>query len=560
MEATREGGRGPRVNRRRLLRLAAGAGLALAGATLAACGGGAPAPATTTSVSSAQAGPAQVKGGTLTWVLSQEPDVIDPHVTNYASSATVEHKIYDNLVNLTPDMKYVPGLAERWEISDDWKVYTFYFRKGVKFHDGTPFTAQEMQASLERMLNPATKSRLARSFVGPLAQADVVDDYTLKMTYKDPYSVLLNRLARPPVVPASSKAIKQYGEDYGRHPVGTGPFKFVEWVSKDHLTVERNPDYTWAPPMYKNRGPVNFDRIIFKFSTDDATRSGLLESGEANLVEDIPVQDVARIKANPKLRVYEAIKNGLPWYFTVHNQKPPTDDLRVRQALNYAIDREALVKTVQFGVDQPAYGVLSRAMWGYDPTAERYKYDQARAKQLLDQAGWKPGPDGIRVKDGQRLTLLQLQATDTKPDEFIQAQLRAVGIEHEIKQVSNTALTAAIQKGEHHLNRNWWVQSDPDILRNIMHSGNVPPKGTQGNVCFYVNPEIDKLLDDASQLPNNDQRKALYSKIQHILMDQAVVVPLYEVTRLVGAAAAVEGLTFNADGYYVWLQDAYLKK
>lgn len=553
-----EPGRAARISRRRMLLLAGAAGLSAAAVVLAACGGSAPAPLSATSGSAPAGQP--TPGGTLTWVLSQEPDELDPHVTSRASSATVNLKIFDNFVNLTPDMKFVPGLAERWEISDDWRTYTFHFRKDVKFHDGTPFNAQEMKLSIERMIDPATKSRLAPSYVGPLDKAEVVDEYTLKMTYKGPYSVLMNRIARPIIMPASSKATKAAGEGFGRHPVGTGSFKFVEWVAKDHITLERNPDYRWGPPIYKNSGPANFDSIIFKFSEDEATRSGLLESGEANVVEDIPAQDVARLEGNPKLRIYKAIKNGTPYLLYLNTQKPPTNDLRVRQAINYAIDREALTKTLRFGIDVPHYNVLSRVMWGYDKSADMYQYDQAKAKQLLDDAGWKPGPDGIRVKDGQRLHVVHVQSGDIKVDEFIQGQLKAVGIEHEIKQMSPTAITAALHKGEYNLNRTWWVQNDPDILRAWLHSNNVPPKGTQGNSPWYVNPELHKLLDDASQLPLNDKRKELYSKIQHIVMENAVVAPLYEVTRIIGTTAALEGATFDSNGYYLWIQDAYLKK
>ncbi len=547
------------ISRRQVLRLAAVAGLSLAGAALAACGGAAPAPLqTAASTSAASAQP--VKGGTLTWVLRQEPDVLDPHVTSLASTATVDMRLYDNLVMLTPDMKFVPGVAEKWDISDDWKTYTFTFRKGVKFHDGTPFNAQEMKASIERMVDPATKSRLALSFVGPLGSTEIVDEYTIKLNYKEPYPPLLNRLARPPVVPASSTAFKKYGEDYGRHPVGTGPFKFVEWVAKDHITMERNPDYQWAWANFKNTGPSYFDKVIFKFSEDEATRSGLLESGEANVVEDIPEQDVARLKANPKLRIYSAIKNGTPYQLYFNTQKAPTNDVKVRQAINYAIDRDSLTKTLLFGVDPPHYNVLSRAMWAYDKSADMYQYDQAKAKQLLDEAGWKPGPDGIRVKDGQRLRLIQVQNGDIKPDEFIQGQLRAVGIEHEIQQMSVTAQIAALRKSEHNLTRSWWVQSDPDILRTWLTTENIPPKGTQANYLYYSNAELDKLLLDASQLPLNDKRKEMYSKVQRIVMENSLVAPLWEVTRLIGTTAALEGASFNADGYYLWVHDAYLKK
>lgn len=232
--------------------------------------------------------PAKAQGmRELVWILDGEPDILDPHVTTLAASSNINMRMFDNLITLGTDNNFYPGLAEKWEYSSDFKKYTFWLRKDVKFHDGEPMNAQAWEFSFKRMLDPATKSQLAPSYVGPLDRFEVVDDYTFNLYYKEAYPVLFNRLARPIMFPVSPKAVQQWGDDFGRHPVGTGPFRFVEWVQNDRIVLERNPDYNWAPPVFKNSGPANFDRITFKYVADASTRIGLLESGEANVVEGI---------------------------------------------------------------------------------------------------------------------------------------------------------------------------------------------------------------------------------------------------------------------------------
>jgi peptide/nickel transport system substrate-binding protein len=501
-------------------------------------------------------------GGELIWVLTQEPDTIDPHITTLASAANINLRIFDNLVNIGPDQNFHPGLAISWDISEDWKTYTFTLREGVKFHDGVPFNAEALKFTFERILDPSLNSRLAPSYLGPLERAEVIGPYVIRLYYKEPYPVLLNRLARPLLFPVSPEAAKKWGnKDFGRHPVGTGPFIFQEWVPKDHITLVRNPDYKWAPPFYQNQGPSYIDKITVKFITENTTRVTTLETGEVNVAEEIPEQDVQRLRNDKRFTIIDAIKNGTPWLFYVNNAKPPTNDKAVRQAIAYALDREALVSTISFGINQPAYTVLSPPMWSYDPTSKRYEYDPDKAVKLLEAAGWKKGPDGIRVKDGQRLKVLAIQERDPRMEEMIQAMLRDVGMEMEIQMLALPAILAAGDSGDFHLSRVWWVQNDPDMMRNWLLSANIPPNGTKGNPLRVNNPELDELLIRGSVLPYRSQeREEVYKKIQQIVMDNAYVIPIAHVTRLIGFRAEVKNISFDSNGYYPLFHDAWVIK
>ncbi len=497
--------------------------------------------------------------GELVWILDGEPDILDPHVTTLAASSNINMRMFDNLINLGTDNNFYPGLAEKWEYTSDFKVYTFWLRKDARFHDGEPVDAKAWEFSFKRMLDPATKSQLAPSYVGPLDRFEVVDDYTFKLYYKESYPVLFNRLARPIMFPVSPKAVARYGDDFGRNPVGSGPFKFKEWVQNDRIVLERNPDYNWAPPMFKNQGPANFERITFKYVAEPATRVGLLESGEANVVEGVDPQDVARLKNDSRYNIYQAIKNGTPWLYYTNTAKFPTDDVKVRQAIAYAIDRDALNNTIFFGITQPAYNLFAPPMWGFDPTVKGYNYDPDKAKQLLDEAGWSVGSDGIRVKNGQRLELLDIQTGDTRIDEFVQGQLRDVGIDMKIQVFSVTALTNELIAGNYHLHRTWWVQNDPDVVRAWLISTNIPPNGTRGNRVFYSNPQLDQWLTRGAELDRTDERKEIYSKIQHHVIDNAVVIPLVEVQRVVATPRNIQNFGFDSNGYYLWIHDGYMQ-
>jgi ABC-type transport system substrate-binding protein len=356
------------------------------------------------------AGPAAgqpVSGGDFTFGYSSSfVDILDPHVTSQSVSHFIMANIFDPLVYLRTNGEFAPGLAESWAQSTDGLTWTFKLKRGVTFHDGTSFNAEAVKFSFDRMVDPETKSRQAGvALRGFYDRTDVVDGNTVRIVLKKPKASFLTVISQVFFAPVSPKAARELGAEFGRKPVGTGPFKFVEWVQNQHVKLVRNPDYTWGPP-FLHKGPAHFATLTFRQIPDAGARLAALESGQVDAVDVPPTHQLERLRADPRFQVKSAPQPGMPWGWPMNTKRAPTDELKVRQAMIYALDRAALVKNVLQGAYRPAYGPLTPVTFGYNPAVEKmYPYDPRKAEALLDEAGWKKGPDGIRVKDGKPLVI-----------------------------------------------------------------------------------------------------------------------------------------------------------
>src|SRR5215475_9907395 len=248
----------------------------------------------------------QPAGNRIVYGLTLMPSGFDPHINSSAELGIVFRSVYDTLVYRDPKTKdFVPGLAQKWAVSADGLTYTFTLKKGVKFHDGEPFNAQAVAANLDRIADPATKSQKALGLLGPYSNYVVVDEYTFQIVLKSPYAPLLDGLAQVYTGIASPKALKANGNDvYQFHQVGTGPYFMVDYVPGDHITIRRNPDYTWGPKFYTPRTARSLDEITFKFFTDPPTRAPALESGAAQIVGELLPTDAALFAGNSQISLY----------------------------------------------------------------------------------------------------------------------------------------------------------------------------------------------------------------------------------------------------------------
>jgi peptide/nickel transport system substrate-binding protein len=496
-------------------------------------------------------------GGKLVYGLTLAPSGIDPHVDASSELGIPLTSVYDTLVYQALDGSFVPGLAERWEISDDGLLYTFYLRNDVKFHDDTPFNAQAVQFNLDRIANPETKSRKAKEMLGPYDHAEIVDEYTIKIHFTEPYAPFLDSISQVYLGMASPAAVQQWGTDYQLHQVGTGPFKFKEYVPNDHLTLVRNPDYAWAPEAYNHDGPAYLDEIEFRFYTDPAIRAPALESGEADVMGEIPPQDAARLESDENFALYLVPIPGQPLQFFLNTENPPTDDTRVRQALLYAVDRQTIVTTIFQDYSPLAYGPLNASTMGYDPAVEdTYPYDPARATALLDEAGWIDSDgDGIRDKEGQPLALqTYLMGWGYLPEvgQMLQSQLRAVGVDLQMQTVAFPAALEAASRGEHHLAPMTFSSSDPSVLGLTYLSSNA---NDGFNWSKIRDTELDRLLNAGISELDPLQRASIYSNAQKQIMDLALVLPIRDYVNLNAAQAAVKGLRYDRRGWFPWLYD-----
>ena len=304
-----------------------------------------------------------------------DADSLDPHKVSAVIAVERMYNLYDTLVNLDFDMQTItPGLAESWTISPDGKLYTFKLKRGVKFHSGKPFTAQDVKYSFDRWRDPATASP-TRSRVAEVEEVIAKDDQTVVIRTKDRSNYLLFNLASGFASIVNSEAIKQHGANYGTLAVdGTGPFKFKEWVLRDRFVVERNPEYRWGPPMFKNRGPATLERVVWRVIPEDATRLFELEQGGGiNVSRWIAFSELPRLRKDPKLRVVD-YKVGYVVYLGFNMNKELVQDIHVRRAVNYAVDRASILKSVLEGYGELLHGSFASAWPGYDPKLNPYPY------------------------------------------------------------------------------------------------------------------------------------------------------------------------------------------
>jgi peptide/nickel transport system substrate-binding protein len=497
---------------------------------------------------------APTMGGQLIIGMQHEPSGMDPHSDLHRFLPIIAWPVYDTLIYKDAQGSYISGLATSWEESADGLTYTFKLRQGVKFHDGTPFDAKAVKFSFDRIVNPETKSRMAVTLLGPYESTEVVDDYTVKVHFKEPHAGFVDAVSQVWLAMVSPPAVEKWGADYRLHQVGTGPFRWVEYVEKEHIILERNPDYNWAPPHFKHRGPAYLDGITFKFIPEDAIRLGTLETGETNLINEVPPQDVARLESDPNFSVTIISLPGWTNAYMINIAKGPTDDLAVRQAILYAVNRQQIVDTLFAGAYPVAYGPMSPVTYGYDRGLETlYPYDPAKAEEILEQAGWKKGPTGIREKDGNPLKLILIHWGSPARHEIVQAQLKQVGMDVEIQMVAPLAYIEAARAGEHNLTMLSAQYSDPSALNGYFKSG-APYDWTK-----HQNDRLDALLDQGIKTLDEKQRLEIYAEIQQIIMKDAMVLPLYVTTAIFGAQSEVEGLAFDGRNdpifYDVYIQE-----
>jgi len=503
-------------------------------------------------------------GRKLVYGLTLTPSGIDPHVNVSSELGIPLTSVYDTLVWQDLDGKFVPGLAESWEVSEDGLTYTFHLRQDVKFHDGAPFNSQAVKSNLDRIVDPQTKSQKAVFMLGPYDHAEVVDDYTVKVYLKEPFAPLLDSLSQVYLGMASPAAIEKWGLDYQMHQVGTGPFMFKEYVPKDHLTLTRNPDYNWPPAVFGHQGAAYLQEVEFRFFVEPATRVLALEAGEAHIMGEMPPQDAQRLSDDPGFQLIPAALPGTPLQIFLNTERPPTDDLSVRQALVYATDREAIVMAIFKNLSPVAHSPLNAVTIGaaaktmpYDEeVAGLYNYNPELAKDLLKEAGWVDvDGDGVLEKDSQPLRVeAYLMGWGFMPEvaQLVQAQFKAVGVEMQSQVVAYPAALEAAREGKHNLIPFALSSSDPDILRTFFHS--------EGgfNWAKVRAPRLDALLEEGARTLDPEKRKEIYAEAQQIIMAEALIIPIRDYVNINAASAQVKGLRYDSRGWFPWLYDVYL--
>ncbi|MCA6942558.1 glutathione ABC transporter substrate-binding protein GsiB [Pectobacterium polaris] len=428
---------------------------------------------------------------------------LDPYDANDSLSQTVAKSFYQGLFGFDKDMKLVNVLADSYDVSPDGLTYTVKLHPDVKFHDGSAFNAAAVKVNLDRASNPDNRLKRYNLFK-MIDKTEAVDDLTVKITLKTPFSAFVNNLAHPAAVMISPAALKQYGKEIGFHPVGTGPYRFVAWNQTDFVKVEKFNGY-WKAGLPK------LDSITWRPVVDNNTRAALLQTGEAQFAYPIPFEQAKVLEKNDKLALV-ASPSILHRYISMNVTQKPFDNPKVREALNYAINKEALIKVAFSGYATPAEGPLPSSI-DYSVKYHPWPYDPAKARELLKEAGY---PDGFTTT----LWSSHNHSTAQKVLQFTQQQLAQVGVKVQVTAM-DAGQRAAEVEGKNvketgvRLFYTGWSASTGEAdwaLSPLFATASWPP--AQFNTAFYSNPQVDADLANALKTTDRAEKQKLYKDAQ----------------------------------------------
>ncbi len=500
-------------------------------------------------------------GGTLIFVTEQKPAHLDPGVHTSRYTAMINQNTHDPLIWQPEPNKFVPGLAERWEVAPDFKSYTFYLRKDVKFHDGTPLNAEAVKFTWDRIRDPKTRSTRAPQ-LGQYVKAEAIDTYTVRVQFAVPYPQFLQEAASVGLAPNSPTAIKALGENYLKTPSGTGPFKVEGWPDENTLVLVRNPDYRWGPAFMRNRGPAYLDRVVYRFIAEETTRTLALEKREALVAEDPIRYKASTFRNDSRFQVFVFKTSGVPQHWPFNLTRWPSNDLAVRRAANYALDKAKIARIAFFGTVTPAKGPLTDTNWAYWPEAAKYfPYDPHKAAEIVEAAGYRRN-NGTKIyeKDGKPLRL-RLVTTSTWDQigaaTMAKAMLKDAGIDLVVETMVYDATVQRYANSDYELARLGLSTFDPDGLWGAFHSSQITG-GSQWNRGRLDNKELDALLDKGRMLSDPAERKKVYFQAQKMLLDMANALYMWEDHYFFAAQACVKGWSWEIGGSYqfhnVWLE------
>ena len=480
-----------------------------------------------------------VTGDSLVEGTIGEASTLIPILASDSSSHAVAGQVYNGLVKYDKNHKIVVDLAESYDISPDGLTITFHLRRGVRWHDGAPFSARDVLYTYRVTIDPKTPTPYAEDFK-QVKQISAPDDQTVKVVYAEPFAPALASWASN-ILPAHLLE----GQDItksplARQPVGTGPYRFKEWVAGQKIVLEANHDYFEGRPY--------IDRIIYRVIPDTSTMYMELKAGSIDLMSLTPVQ-YARQTANQdftsRFNKYRYPSSGY-LYMGYNLRHPLFGDKRIRQALTAAVNKDELIQGVLFGMGQKAHGPIVPGRWAYNPNVKDIAYDPQYAAQLLAQAGWKEkNSDGILVKDGKpfKFTILTNQGNQQRlmTAQIVQQRLRQVGIDVKIRIVEWAAfLKEFVNKGNFEVVMlAWGTTPDPDMF-DIWHSSKTKP--SEFNFIGYKNPEVDRLLVEGRSTFDLEKRKQAYFRIQEILAEEQPYTFLYVPDALPVVSARIRGV------------------
>ena len=477
------------------------------------------------------------RSNVITLAVLSSPNNLDPRIGSDETSQRVHQLIFDNLLALDEQLRVTGGLASSWEQPDPL-TYIVHLRQGVRFHDGHELTADDVVYTFGSFIDPSFTSPRKGAY-RMLDRVTAVDPYTVRFTLKEPFGSFPIQLVMP-VVP------KGAGPGFRDRPIGTGPYKFVSFAVDDHVELAAFRDYF--------RGAPANDGVVLKVVPDEIMRALELRKGTVDMVvNDLSPDVVHQLEKERSVTIAESPGTDYA-YVGINMRDPILKDRRVRHALGYAINRQAIVDHLRRGLARPAVGVLPPASWAFEADVFQFTHDPAKAQALLEEAGYRD-PDGDGPEPRLRLSLkvstnefIRLQAA------VIQQDLKQAGIELDVRSYEFATLYADVLKGNFQLFTLQWVGvSDPDMLRRVFHSKQMPPNGF--NRGYYENPEVDRLIDAAMAAPADEERRRLYGAAQRMVAEDAPYISLWYKTNVAVSGTNIEGVKLTPSAEFTFLRD-----
>lgn len=488
-------------------------------------------------------------GDTLIVGLEAEPTSFDAHQLSDYNSSRAAMELYDQLVRFkdgSTDLE--PSLAEKWDVSEDGLEYVFTLREDIKFHDGTDFNAEAVKFNIDRQIDPnhpfhdTGQYAYADFTFGMVDNVEVVNDYEVKIALTEPFAPFLSNMAMHSASMVSPAAVEKFGADFTKNPVGTGPYKFVSWAPGVEAILEKNEEHF--------RGAPSISKIIFKPIADAQTRLAELEAGTIHLIVNVPPDDLVRLDGDERVQIIEDAGMHV-WWTAFNTQKEPFNNVQVRQAVNYAVNKEAIIDGLLQGTGELANSPIPPNVWGHNADVKNYEYDPEKAKELLAEAGY---PDGFEVdywvpESGSGMQQPQVMAA------AIQADLAEIGVKVNIQTFEwGTYLDKVfvpLEETDMDMHQMSWIgdNGDPDNFLYILLSGEQwPTKGF--NDSYYNNEEVNELLNKARVTSDKAERTAMYEKVQEIVMEEAPWLVLDYEKQIVLASPSLNNFKLHPTGVF----------
>ncbi|MFG3028414.1 ABC transporter substrate-binding protein [Streptomyces sp. NPDC048253] len=494
-------------------------------------------------------------GGTLTFAVGSDAGCVDPQQVGSNDTIYSLRQVVDSLTDQDPKTgKIVPWLAKSWDISSDTTTFTFHLRSGVTFSDGTPLTAQVVKDNFDAVPKLGALGTLAQGYLSGVESTTAVDPLTVRVRFQQPNAQFLQATATHSLgIESSASVHRSPQEKCSKGVVGSGPFVLSAYVQNQSITLAKRAEYAWGSSLWTKQGEAYLDKLVFKVVPEAGVRTGSLQSGQVDAIGSVGRANEAALKGGA-VNLQARANPGVVFNLGLNNSRPLFKDAKVRQAILFAIDRQQIVDAVFPTGTEPATSILAHTTPDYADLGSDLAFDAAKAKSLLDAAGWKADSDGVRVKDGKKLSLtvkwFANAATNQPALELIQQQLKAVGVEVVLKQLQIAQFSPTLQSGDFDAVWGNVTRADPDILRSSYST-------RLANFYHLPAGPLDTALTQQAATTDAAKRKQLVAQAQQLIVRNAYVVPVVELQTQLGVAKKVHNLDFEASSR-IQLHDTWI--